>query len=100
MNDNAANAIGQYRTWLTALFCNALARCCAPSAPISLFQTFNVVSAYVEWWERQYDRSVEQITQCIVFYYSLFEHVWGHNGMLLSVFFFSSFWQCESDETG
>ena len=38
------------RKWVTVLFRNALARCCAPSFPIWLLARFSVVSVCVKKW--------------------------------------------------
>jgi hypothetical protein len=49
MDDDRANTIDGLKTTLTVLVSNTLARCCAPSASIQLFQRFKLVSVYSEW---------------------------------------------------
>ncbi len=44
LKDNSENIVEKKKTSLTMFFCNASARCCAPSSPIWLNQSLSVVS--------------------------------------------------------
>ncbi len=48
LNDNGGYAVDEKTSCLTALFCNAWVRCCAPSAPILFHKRLSVVSVYIE----------------------------------------------------
>jgi hypothetical protein len=65
-NDNRENAVTDERTWLTVLFCNALAKYCAPSAPIELLRRFSVMSVYIQQWKWQCDVGVHNVTYSII----------------------------------
>jgi hypothetical protein len=49
------------------LFRNASARCCAPTAPISLFQRCSVVSVYVKKWRCVYEIDEDRMRVTVLF---------------------------------
>ncbi len=70
LNSNGESAVNKEKNCRTLLFCNAWARCCAPSWLIRFMWRSSVMSVYIEryWWisSRQEDKlSYCVILQCV-----------------------------------
>ncbi len=46
LNNYGKNAVNEERTWLTVLFCNALARDCVPSSPSTCDPRFSILNVF------------------------------------------------------
>jgi hypothetical protein len=56
MNDIDINELEESRTNLTVLYFNTSAMCCAPVAPMSLYEIFNNVSVCIERYRCESER--------------------------------------------